>query len=377
MRKRVCRLKVLHIVESLEFGGLEKLVVYLCKWQAKHGYVVDILSLSESNPLYEDSLKKMGVNIIVRAKKRGVDIHLAAYIIKIVAKNRYDVVHTHNALANYYGCFYRLLPTRKAKLINTRHGMGEVETGGRKETIYKVSARFTDTVVFVTSVARDAFVKERIVSPKKAATIMNGIEPRVDMGKQLDKAALFPSIKGRSCVLGTVARLSPVKNQVYLLEILRELVKREGMTDYHLVIVGDGPMRQTLEQHVRANALSERVHFTGMQSSTIEYLRVMDAFVLTSLSEGIPLTIVEAMELGKVVFSTPVGGIVEIIKDRQNGIFIPLDDAAGAAGIIDSCLWDSDLVHAVSSREIDYYHSHLTIDVMARKYSEIYGKRVA
>src|SRR5262249_14084454 len=131
-------------------------------------------------------------------------------------------------------------------------------------------------------------------------------------------------------VAGIIARLNEQKAHRYLFDALASI---PDLRDVHLIVVGDGELRETLERQVAAAGMSTRVHVAGGRRDLGNLLGAMDVFVLPSLWEGLPLSLVLAMGAGLPVVTTPVGGVPEVVTHEANGLLVPPGDAAalGAA----------------------------------------------
>jgi glycosyltransferase involved in cell wall biosynthesis len=140
------------------------------------------------------------------------------------------------------------------------------------------------------------------------------------------KSAL--GIDSRAYVIGIVGRLAPVKGHKYFIDAARIIL--DMRQDVHFIIVGDGSLRESLESSVPAS-YSRNITFTGFRNDVKELIDIMDIVVFSSLSEGIPYTLLEAMSMGKAVVATRVGGLVEVISDKENGLFVNAKDAGDIA----------------------------------------------
>jgi glycosyltransferase involved in cell wall biosynthesis len=139
-------------------------------------------------------------------------------------------------------------------------------------------------------------------------------------------------------VIGAVARLAPVKNHAMLLRALPHLDE-----DVHLVLIGAGPLRQVLEDLARELHVEPRVHFTGQLLEAENLHQFFDVSVLCSRSEGFPNSVIEALAVGCPVVATPVGGVPEVIIERQTGLLVPVDQPAALAARVQELRHDATL----------------------------------
>ena len=139
-------------------------------------------------------------------------------------------------------------------------------------------------------------------------------------------------------VIGTVARLAPVKNHAMVLRALQRLDE-----DVHLVLIGEGPSRRALEELAQELHVDRRVHFTGQLVEAENLHQFFDVSVLCSRSEGFPNAVIEALAAGCPVVATPVGGVPEVIIDRQTGLLVPVDQPDALAASVQELRRDAAL----------------------------------
>jgi glycosyltransferase involved in cell wall biosynthesis len=137
-------------------------------------------------------------------------------------------------------------------------------------------------------------------------------------------------------------------------------------------LIGDGPLRQELENLVSAEGLQNTIFFLGTRNDIPRLLSVLDIFVLCSLSEGLPLTILEAMAAGKSIVATDVGGIPEVIDDGIDGIIIPSDDSEALADSISDLLRDGQKRHDMGVKARMKFKEKFTVRAMVESYEELY-----
>ncbi|MDZ7371838.1 MAG: glycosyltransferase, partial [candidate division KSB1 bacterium] len=145
-------------------------------------------------------------------------------------------------------------------------------------------------------------------------------------------------LKPDAVLIGIIGRLVPIKNHLSALRILQILLQKDDR--YHLLIVGDGPERATLEAYVQKNGLAEHVHFTGWRTDMLSIYAGIDLLLLTSLNEGTPVTIIEAMAAGVPVAASRVGGVPDLIKHNETGLSFAVNDEKAAADCVEKAIYD-------------------------------------
>jgi len=312
------RLKLLHIIPSMNIGGREKVVLDLAEHIDKSQLDVEIACLGPKGAFYE-KFKRLGVNLHFFNKHPGFDIRLFGLLKRFLTSEKYQVVNCHNPGALIYGAVGAML-AGISTVINTEHGYG-TEISRRKilmETLLR--NRITATVA-VSKDLKNKLGSHYLANPEKIVTIHNGIpcdtkQPTVD--KAVVKRCL--GIEPDDYVVGTVGRLEPVKDQKTLLEAFSILHRKK--TNTRLMIVGDGKERQNLQRTADRLNLNDSIVFTGERNDVDHLLRGMDVFVLPSLSEGISITLLEAMREEVPVIATSVGGNVEVVEDNTSGFLV-------------------------------------------------------
>jgi glycosyltransferase involved in cell wall biosynthesis len=215
------------------------------------------------------------------------------------------------------------------------------------------------------------------VAPERIEIVHNSIQP--DWGRKAREpktAAAFKAQLGippQRKVILIVGRLSREKDHLTLLEA----VKRLGSADPHLIIVGEGPERPRIENQVRLLDLAERVTFTGQQNSAEPYYGIADVAVLSSLSEGSPNALLEAMASGVPVVATSVGGIPEIVSDNESALLVRPGDVAGMSAAMERLLINQDLAGRLMERSRELIRLRHAPEARMRKLGEIYESCLA
>jgi glycosyltransferase involved in cell wall biosynthesis len=238
----------------------------------------------------------------------------------ILGKRRPSLVHVHGFKENLVaGMAARL---RGIPIVRTHHGRGMVGVSLSHTCIERFNARFLTDRLIAVSKDLAAFLRSRGLSMRKLRVILNGISLQTAQAEgEIDNRAPVQ----RPFTIGTVGRLVGVKNHRCLLDAFRRFRDKFGMG--RLILIGDGPLASQLQLLAAEMGISNDVVFTGFQRDVGEHLRRLDLFVLSSLHEGVPISLLEAMTMGIPVISTRVGGIPEVLTDNHNGLLVESDDA--------------------------------------------------
>jgi glycosyltransferase involved in cell wall biosynthesis len=210
-------------------------------------------------------------------------------------------------------------------MVFTEHGRTYPDQPRFKRRAFNlVFSRFVERVTAVSGGVKSALCRMEGFPPERVEVVYNGIDlgryVRVD-AKERQEARRRLGLPGDAPVVGTVGRLDPIKHYTVMLAAFRRL--RADHRDARLVVVGDGPERGRLESLAGLLDLSRSVHFLGPRLDVDLILPAFDVFALSSLSEGLPMTIIEAMAAGVPIVSTAVGGVPEMVRDGQEALLVP------------------------------------------------------
>jgi glycosyltransferase involved in cell wall biosynthesis len=263
----------------------------------------------------------------------------------------------------------------RGRVVHTVHSIASREVEGR----LRRSAHWLAFRAGVAPVAICDFVAQSIFSVygvHPRATIPNGIPVRAfarpaGTGEAWRAANGIP---GDAVVFVSVARFEAPKNTAALLDAFAALGDRpEGI----LLLVGDGPLRAELEERARALGIAERVRFTGSRRDIPEVLAASDVFVLASLFEGHPLSVMEAMAAGRPVVATSVGGVPEMVRSGETGILVPTGDVAALSGALRQMLESPELRRRMGASAARTAAEHFDISRMAGAYERLYEEILA
>lgn len=323
------RVRVVHLVSTLNMGGLEKVVYDLTRLADRDQFDVRVVCLGEVG-----ALERMYADIDVpvtelRVLGNGILPSIRA-LVRVLRRNPPDVLHTHNPSPHIAGAVAARCVGTKV-VVHTKHGRNYPDEF-RKVWANRIATWFSDQVVAVSQDSADVATKIERVASKKVLTIRNGID--------LDRFSNVSSNAYRSPLRAIhVARLMyPTKDQKTLLRATRLVVDQEPQ--FQLEIVGDGPHRDEIEQLCDELNLRENVRFLGFRDNVQHYLAEAGLFVLSSLTEGLSLTLLEAMAMGLPIVATHVGGNPEVVDDGTTGLLVPPQSPRAMADAIVSLIRD-------------------------------------
>jgi glycosyltransferase involved in cell wall biosynthesis len=301
------RIRVAHVTLGLEMGGQEKLLVEFARHADRDAFELFFVSLSTRGRLSAD-VESNGWPVYALGEPNGLRPGMALRLAQLFRRWRIDVVHTHDDRPLIYGASAARL-ARVPGVVHSRHGQSFWITR-RQTTLVQLAAGLTDHFVCVSKDSARLTVEHGIVA-NKVRTIWNGID--------LTRFDLCPPAP-RGPVLA-VARLSPEKDMPTLLRAVALAVREEPA--FRVQIAGDGVCLGDLRKLAQEICLGEHVDFLGQVRDVPALLARSSLFVLPSLSEGVSLTLLEAMARGRAVVATDVGGNPEVVIPHETGSLVP------------------------------------------------------
>jgi glycosyltransferase involved in cell wall biosynthesis len=323
---------ILLLVQDLDVGGTQMMVCALARHLRAGGAGVQIGCLDAVGTLCAE-LRGAGFPLRLFGRRPGFDGALAVRLGRHVRRGGFDVVHAHQRTALFYGLLAGLL--HATPLVYTEHGPLQGRGPSRKKKVFnRLLGRRIRRVTAVAEDVKRRLVEEEGFDPLHIEIVPNG----VDLGRFSDTvsrevARARHGLSPQACILGTVGRLVPVKNQALLLHVIARL--RTRVPDAQLVVVGDGPERSALEALARRLEVADRVRFLGECRNIETVLPAFDVFCHASLAEGIPLTLLEAMAAHVPVVATAVGGIPEAARPDREAVLVAGTPPDGRAPLTD------------------------------------------
>jgi glycosyltransferase involved in cell wall biosynthesis len=356
-------LSIVHVLSSFGVGGQERVALDLAIGQRARGHTVRAISLAPApdGPI-ADELREHGIEALRVEKHGGLDPTLVPRLAIALRRHRADVVHTHNPLPLIYGAPAARLAGARA--IHTKHGKNP---GTRSQMwLRRTAARLVDAFVAVSDTTLAQAREGRDVAGAKLREIPNGI--------RLDRYAPDPAARadirrelglGDAWVVGTVGRLDANKNHAMLVRAIAPMLSPK----LRLVIVCDGPTRADVEA---AAAGSPYVVLTGRRMDVPRVIHAFDVFALSSISEGLPLVVPEAMAAALPIVSTAVGGIPSVVDDGVTGLLVPVDEHAfaNALGVLAN---DRPRARAMGAAAREIALARYSADRMVEAYLALYA----
>lgn len=372
-------MKILHIIDSGGLYGAEMVLLNLVAEQIALGIDPTIASIGEKHisekPL-ETEAHKRGFKVIKFRMFPGPNPFGIFKVLGYARQNAFDILHSHG----YKGDVgFGLMPKRlrKIPLISTLHGWTSV-SGFSKNRVYEqlhlMSLKYIDAVVLVSQ----AMCYTRKLKTRRNINfhvIHNGIPISEEQSVRSPNTSLDQKILDfceKGFTIGSIGRLSAEKGYRYLVEALDILIK-EGI-DARLIIIGEGRERNSLERAVAHYGLAENVIMPGYRENARDYLPYFKVFAVSSLTEGLPVTILEAMHAKIPIVATRVGGIPEVLQDNHGGLLVEPLSPKNLSEAIRLFYRDGKLARDLASLSFQEVVNNYTSKAMTLRYLDIYKK---
>jgi glycosyltransferase involved in cell wall biosynthesis len=357
-------IRVAHVVETLDLGGLEKLITEFARHTDRTRFAPMVVTIGRRG-LLADEVETLDCPVISLNRPPGVRSRVwsITQMARIFRRERVGVVHTHSEGPLLFGAPAARL-AKVPRVVHTRHHGPDLGSSRRALTGMAFAARWVDCVACVADDGARRAADEGI-DASKIQTIWNGID--------LDRFAFRGPAPGGPAVV--VARLSPEKDVETLLRAT-SIVARQ-MPEFRLEIAGDGPNRSGLEVLAKELNLGERARFLGRVDDVPALLGRASMLVLPSRMEGISLTLLEAMARGLPCVATRVGGNPEVVIDDQTGLLVPPGNPKALAHAIQTLWNDPERAEALGRAGRARAERHFDIRRTVATYESIYQTNIA
>jgi glycosyltransferase involved in cell wall biosynthesis len=376
-------MNITHVVENLNRGGLERMVIELVKLQQQQGHHCQIVCLFEPGALAHE-LSALGIAVTACGKQPGLDLGAVRRLRGLIRAHATEVLHTHNAVAHYYAV-PAAWGSGVRRVINTRHSMlGARQSSDdgalishkvdRRERLYQCAVACTDIVATVCDAARRDAVALGIVPASKARVVNNGIRVEAfERASESMRARLrgLLQLSDGARVIGSVGRLTRLKDQAGLIKAFALVHAQQPSAA--LVFVGDGELRESLPAVAIAEGVAESVHFLGDRSDVRELLQGFDIFALSSLSEGYSMALLEACATALPIVATDVGGNGEIVRHDITGLLVAPCDPAAMAAALTTLLEQPSRAQQLGNAARAWVERDGSLASMASGYNHLYG----
>jgi glycosyltransferase involved in cell wall biosynthesis len=361
---------IMHVTFDMRIGGTEQVIKNLIEGNDKDTLDMSIFCLEQPIGPFGELLLDQGIRIDSVQRKEGFDVSVITKIRKHIKQYNIDILHCHQYTPWVYGALAAI--GTSTKVIFTEHGRFYPDRSSwKRKYINPLMTLLTDDITAISKATKQALVDFEYIPEEKIDVIYNGIIPVQTDSSKTEKLKEELGINTSKKVIGTIARLDPIKNHQMMFRAFQQVVKH--YSDIVLILVGDGEERQNLEELVDDLGIRDHVIFTGYISQPQHYLDCMDIFLLSSFSEGTSMTLLEAMSLSKPCVVTNAGGNPEIIKHMVNGLVTENDNQKEFAKGILKLISEGETYSHMQTNAKQRFDKLFSASLMVEQYSTIYS----
>jgi L-malate glycosyltransferase len=324
---------VCQLLHGLRMGGAEVLAARIAR-RLRDEFRFLFVCLDELGGPLGEGLMAEGYPVHVLGRRPGIDWRCSWRLAPLLRRHHVALVHAHLFTPFFYGALARLLYSRPPILF-TDHGRPFPDHPNRKHLLAnRVLLQRRDRVVGVGRAVRDGLVRNEGFPARRVGVVYNGINLAEFAGAAPARAGVRQElgVTDDEFVLLQVARLVPDKDHVTALRALARVVPQRP--NVRLLIAGEGPELPTIQDTIARLGLQRHVRLLGLRTDVPRLLAAADLFLLSSVTEGIPLTVIEAMAASLPVVATGVGGMSEVVVHGETGALVPAKDPETMAGMV-------------------------------------------
>lgn len=368
--------RVLHVIDSLDLGGAQTLLLDLCRHADSSRYEVEVACMHGPG-VFTVEFEKLGINVHVLSPSTWPPKYIPNFL-KLIAQRDPDIIHFHLFGSNFVAKPLAALVGKRALIVHD-HTNAESRL---KSTLLLVADtltnRFSTRVIAVAESVRQFLIEREGLCDDRVVTLPNGIDAEMFHPATLEQSkAARASLKlpEDAFVVGGVGRLAEVKNLKVFLEAAAGFLKRHPKTIF--VIAGTGPLEAELRELAESLGVVGSVNFLGHVSDRVELYRALDALLITSDSEGTPMTLLEAMSFGLPVVSSAVGGIPEACTHEKDALLVPPRDVPGFTAALERVLREEGLAERLGKNAratiLERYEIRMLVRSIEGIYREVLG----
>ena len=351
-------MKIVHVVYSLEMGGAEVLVAQLCQIQRSQGHSIRIFAYSDLG-VVGDRLRQDGFDIYVPGKAHPLRTMLR-YFLRFL-KIRPDVVHCHNVAPTTHAAISARL-AGVPHVISTRHRLELFPYDRAAEAQFNFMGWFCNWVTGICEVTCENVRSGPLARKSRIVRVYNGTTA-------VERTS-FEGLGKHGFTIVFIGRLAPEKALGTLIRAV--MLAKNQVDDLALWIVGDGRARGELEALTQELGAGKQVKFWGERMDTAQFFSAADVFAMSSISEGLPMSLLQSMSLGTPSILTDVDGMGEVLRLTGGGLLVPVGDPEAMAEAIVRLATDRKLYEELSRKALAAYQKDFTLEQMAHGYMALY-----
>ena len=362
-------MNILHVISGDLWAGAEVQVFSLIRELSR------IPTINQNVIIFNDGilrnkLLQEGISVTLVEEAKFTILGMIVRCWKIMNGLSQNIVHVHGFKENFIGGFVARIVNANA-IVRTHHGKGIIGLARRYDFIEHINDFLLTDFIIAVSFDLKEILEKNGISSHKISVVHNGIMPDAQVNSapiQVLKQKI--GIEDDEFVIGAIGRLVAVKDYKTFIAGAKIILEVHQKTKF--IVVGDGPLQNDLEaQAIKLNII-DKIKFLGFQEDVMGIIQTFDIFAMTSLHEGIPMALLEAMSMKKPIVATNVGGIPEIICDSQNGLLIPAEDPEALANACLRLQRNATLRNCLSHCGFEYIQRKYSLKIMAEQTLAVY-----
>ena len=363
------KISVMQLVYSLQMGGSEKVALDISSHLDRSAFEVQVCAMDFDGELARD-LEKISVPHHVMHRK-GLEPDVCRRLYRLIKRQGIEVVHTHH----FTQLFYAALPARMAgaRIVHTEHEFFSYKQSAFARSLIRPLSRLCDHMTVVAPEVGEYFVRTLGIPGRRVTVVPNGVLLEA-FNHSRDSARRELALDPDQCVIGTLGRLEPEKDQSTLLDVFRQIVATHRQA--RLLVVGDGSLAGQLKAQAERLGIADQTLFYGYRRDIPRLLAAMDVFVLPSIREGLPISLIEAMAARTPVVASNIGSVNDLVRDGENGFVVPARDGAAFAHAIQRLLESTELRARFANAGRATVEASFSLRAAVRAYENLYRTAV-
>ena len=363
------RLHIMQVTFGMVIGGLERVVMELCRHVDPSTYRLSICCIGRRGPL-ADVMEAEGVQVLVCQDQSKTAKYLRGFeLARLFSEHQVDLIHSHHTPALIDSAVGARLTGRP--LIHTDHGK-LYPTSWKWRMLEQTASRAAAKVIAVAKHAQHDLVEQQGIAAHKVEVIYNGLDLKPTRSAPIAGLRRELGAEPGDFIVGTAARLEEQKGLELFLDGARQVL--QSVPNARFVIVGGGSQEASLQEYARTLGIESRVLVTGYRVDAVTLMSAFDCFVQTSHWEAMPMALLEAMALKKPIIATAVGGVPEVVCDGETGFLLQCREASTLADLIVRLATSDTTAQAMGEAGYRRYAEQFTAQRMIARYEDLYRR---
>lgn len=371
------KISILFVIDGLEFGGGERTFLQLIDGLSQNQYSVYVAT--SPGAIFFELLAKKDIKLIPLNLKRRANPKTLFRLVKIIKENKIDIIHSQGARTDFYSRLAARLLKSKVRVVSTiAMPVKGYDVGVFRKGVYcffdRFSERYVDRFIVISEALKKALIDNHKIPSQKIIKIYNGIELKEyrpdDSDYSFMKIRKEYGIDKDKFLIGAIGRIVWQKGFEYLIDAVPRVTKQIAEAKY--LIVGEGPLKDSLRAKSRKLDIEDKIIFAGFKSNIKEILSSIDILVIPSVREGFPMITLEAMAMAKPIIASDIDGIREQIDHNKDGLLIPPEDPGAMAEAIISLLDNKEKAKELGLSAKKKVEEKFSVEEMVKKTKAVY-----